>query len=175
MFNRRDPSRCHQAGPARLGLVLTLAVPIVCWAQASTPDIAPKAPQAPVSELIRQLLEEDAKQALAQERRKAMTQAAQATTIAAPLSAAGLAASTAPPASTPGPGRGRLLAIAGVGTRLLVKVQNDGRQAAYMSGSASPVSGADLGLRLKEISPPCATFLDQEQEPVRYCITGVSP
>lgn len=174
MFNRRDPTKGVWAWAARLALTIASAMPIVCGAQASTPDIAPKAPPAPVSELIRQLLEEDAKRALAQERSKAMTQAAQSTIITAP---AGIAETSAPPASTPGPGRGRLLAISGVGARLLVKVQNDGHEASYMSGFASPVAGVDLGLRLKEISisPPCATFLDPAQEPIRYCITGVSP
>ncbi len=172
MFNRRDADRRHLARPVRLGLALALAVPIVCWAQASSLDVAPKAPDAPVSGLIRQLLEEDAKHALDQERRKARTQATQSTAITAPADIAG---TTSPPSSAPAPGRGRLLAIAGVGARLLVKIQNDGRQAAYLSGFAAPVSGADLGLRLQEISPPCATFLDQAQESVRYCINERSP
>lgn len=172
MFKLRDANRRHLATPVRLALALALALPIVCWAQASSVDVAPKAPDAPVSGLIRQLLEEDAKHALDQERRKAKTQALQSTTITAP---AGLADTTAPPSSTPAPRRGRLLAIAGVGARLIVNIQNDGHQAAYLSGFAAPVSGADLGLRLQEISPPCATFLDQAQESVRYCINERSP
>nr|WP_313658788.1 hypothetical protein [Achromobacter ruhlandii] len=174
MFSRRDTAKRIRDRSTRLVLTIALTMPIVCGAQVSTPDIAPKPPPAPVSDLLRQLLEEDARQALARERSKAMTQAAQSTTITAP---AGIAEPTVPPASTPGPGRGRLLAISGVGTRLLVRVQYDGRQASYMSGFATPVAGVDLGLHLKEISisPPCATFLDQTQEPIRYCITGVSP
>lgn len=171
MFNRRDATR-RVARPVRLGLAFTLAAPIVCWAQATNLDIAPQAPEAPLSGLIRQLLEEDAKRALDQERRQAMTQAVQSTSVTAPTA---IAAPASLPSSTPGPGRGRLIAIAGVGSRLLVKVQNDGRQAAYLSGLASPVSGSDLGLRLQEISPPCATFLDQAQESVRYCINERSP
>lgn len=172
MFNRRDADRRHLATPVRLGLAFALAVPVVCWAQASSADVAPKAPDAPVSGLIRQLLEEDAKHALDQERRKAMTLATQSSSVTAPTAIAGPASL---PSSTPGPGRGRLLAIAGVGSRLLVKIQNDGSQAAYLSGVASPVSGPDLGLRLQDISPPCATFLDQAQESVRYCINERSP
>lgn len=69
----------------------------------------------------------------------------------------------------------RLIAIVGVGGHLAAHLQLDNRQAVYVTGKAAPATGAGQGMRLLEISPPCATFLSQEEETFTYCLDERAP
>lgn len=141
--------------------------------QATGPSsaIAPPAPPSPPSHLVRELLEADAKRALAEERAKGgaganSTPAGIATILQGSSAPADTASS--PPASPV-----QIVSITGVGNNLIVRLERGGKAATYRAGVSDAVQGADLGLVLQAISPPCATFRTGSDEVTRYCIGGL--
>lgn len=176
MSSRRDISPGGYIALRLLAATLVLVSPTTGFAQADNLTVAPEAPAAPPSHLVRELLEHDAQQALAQERTKNKTSLV-GIPLGAPLGAAPInidQAAAAPP-SPPKHTLGRLVAIVGVGNRLVAHMQLGGKQATYLGGKALPITGSDLGLRLLEISPPCSTFQLQDQEFFTYCLDERAP
>ncbi|MBB1597484.1 hypothetical protein [Achromobacter sp. UMC46] len=173
MYSRRENSLRTRLALRLAGLALAIGMPATGAAQAENPSVAPEAPPAPPSHLVRELLEHDAKQALALERSKSKTAFAGSPLGAPPPAATAPAdAEQAAQASASPPKQllVRLIAIVGVGGRLAAHLQVDNRQAVYLNGKAAPVTGAGQGMRLLEISPPCATFLSQAEETLTYCL-----
>lgn len=178
MYSRRETSLRNRPALCLAGLALAIALPAGVSAQSDNLSVAPEAPAAPPSHLVRELLEHDAKQALAIEREKSKTAFA-GSPLAVPsvtgITPADAEQAAAPSASPPKQRLARLIAIVGVGRHLAAHVQLENRQAVYLTGKAAPVKGAGQGLRLLEISPPCATFLSQEEETFTYCLDERAP
>ncbi|MDG9971487.1 hypothetical protein N5C72_19080 [Achromobacter mucicolens] len=128
----------------------------------------------PVPQTVQELLELDAQRALDEEKRKAKPGIGGGAQLAA--SGPPAAQATKPdPDTTPVVAPPRLLAITGVGKQLMVMVDQAGRRAHYRTGHAEPVAGVDLGLRLQAVSQPCASFVDQSQDVVTYCLNRGTP
>ncbi|KAG0767290.1 hypothetical protein G6F22_017676 [Rhizopus arrhizus] len=169
MYLRPEISLSTRLAVGLMGLALAICVPATGLAQADNLLVAPEAPTAPPSHLVRELLEHDAKQALALEHLKSKTSLAGSPVAAASAPAdTGLGGSAA--ASQPQHIPARLVAILGVGNRLAAHVQLGGRQAIYLSGTAAPISGPSNDLRLLEIATPCATFLSRTEATLPYCL-----
>lgn len=178
MYLRREISQRTRHALRVASVGLALAVPATGLAQADKLSVAPEAPAAPPSHLVRELLEHDARQALAIERDKSKTAFAGSPPTAAPSTATALADADQPTAISASPPKqrlARLVAIVGVGGRLAAHLQVDSRQAVYLTGKGTPVTGAGQGMRLLEISPPCATFLSQQEETFTYCLDERAP
>jgi len=128
----------------------------------------------PVPQTVQELLELDAQRALDEEKRKAQPGIGGGGQLAASGSPA-VQAATPDPDATPVVAPPRLLAITGVGKQLTVIVDQAGRRAHYRAGRAEPMAGADIGLRLQAVSQPCASFVDQSQDVVTYCLNRGTP
>ncbi|KNE27073.1 MULTISPECIES: hypothetical protein [Achromobacter] len=178
MYSRRETSLRNRRALCLAGLALAVALPAGVLAQSDNLSVAPEAPAAPPSHLVRELLEHDAKQALAIERSKNKTALASSSLAAPPaigITPADPEQATAASASPSKQRLARLIAIVGVGGHLAAHLQLDNRQAVYVTGKAAPATGAGQGMRLLEISPPCATFLSQEEETFTYCLDERAP
>lgn len=178
MYSRREDSLRNSVALCLAGITLTIGLSATGSAQADNLSVAPEAPAAPPSHLVRELLEHDAKQALALERTKSKTVSAGSPHAAAPATAtatANVQQATTYSAAPTEQRLARLIAIVGVGSRLAAHLQLDNRQAVYLAGKAAPVTGAGQGMRLLEISPPCATFLSQAEETFTYCLDERAP
>lgn len=176
MLNRHERKRRTWLVLAAAGAAVALAVPLSVSAQngmiGAGVDVASLSQ--PVPQTVQELLELDAQRALEEEKRKAqpgITGGAQLATSGPP------AAQAADPSSEPAPvvAPPRLLAITGVGKQLTVMVDQAGRRAHYRTGHAEPVAGTDFGLRLQAVSQPCASFIDQSQDVVTYCLNRGTP
>ncbi|MFY3550750.1 hypothetical protein YH64_016545 [Achromobacter sp. LC458] len=178
MYSRREDSMRARLAFCLAGLALAIGMPATGAAQADKLSVAPEAPAAPPSHLVRELLEHDANQALALERSKSKAAIAGSplgappTMATAPADAEQAAATSTSPPKQP---LARLVAIVGVGGRLAAHLQLDNRQAVYLNGKASPVTGHGQGMRLLEISAPCATFLSQTDETLTFCLNERTP
>lgn len=150
-----------------LGMIATSS-----QAQGNEQASLPAPPPAPPSHLVRQLLEHDARQALAHEMAKS-----KATNSTTPFGSdvIGTQATTQEPATAPKPPAARLLAIVGVGNRLVAHIQVGSRQAGYLAGEGKRVAGPDLGIGLVRISPPCATFDIRGQDVSTHCLDERAP
>lgn len=127
-------------------------------------DVASLSPRVP--QTLQMLLELDAQRALEEETRKMQGPGANISTTGPSV------ANTAPSESkaTSSIAPPRILAITGVGHQLHVHVEREGRRAQFRAGGAEPVGGADIGLRLQAVSQPCASFVNQAQDLVTYCL-----
>lgn len=176
MLNLPESKRRRGLGWPVAGAALAIAAPLSVWAQ--IPVVGVGVDFASLSQLVPQtvqeLLELDAQRALDEEKRKAQPGIGGGAQLAASGSPAAQAAKPDPDA-TPVVAPPRLLAITGVGKQLTVMVDQAGRRAHYRSGHAEPVAGADLGLRLQAVSQPCASFVDQSQDVVTYCLNRGTP
>lgn len=175
MLNRPERKRRGWLVFAAAGATVALAVPLSVSAQIGVVgagvDVASLSQLVP--QTVQELLELDAQRALDEENRKAQIKGG-----GAQLAASGPPAAqpTKPdPDATPVVAPPRLLAITGVGKQLTVMVDQAGRRAHYRSGHAEPVAGVDLGLRLQAVSQPCASFVDQSQDVVTYCLNRGTP
>lgn len=175
MLNRPERKRRGWLVFAAAGATFALTAPLSVSAQNGVAgagvDVASLSQ--PVPQTVQELLELDAQRALDEEIRKAQIKGG-----GAQLAASGPpAAQNAKPDSdaTPVVAPPRLLAITGVGRQLTVMVDQAGRRAHYRSGHAEPVAGIDLGLRLQAVSQPCASFVDQSQDVVTYCLNRGTP
>lgn len=176
MLNR--PKRIPRSRPflAVAGAAVALAIPLSALAQngvvGAGVDVASLSQ--PVPQTVQELLELDAQRALDEENRKAQTEKGRSAQLAA--SGPPAAHSDKPdPDAAPVVAPPRLLAITGVGRQLTVMVDQAGRRAHFRSGHAEPVAGVDLGLRLQAVSQPCASFVDQSQDVVTYCLNRGTP
>lgn len=176
MLNLPEPKRRRGLGWPAAGAALVIAAPLSVWAQ--IPVVGAGVDFASlnqvVSHTVQELLELDALRALDEEKRKAQPGIGGGAQLAASRSPAAEAAKPDPDA-TPTVAPHRLLAITGVGKQLTVMVELAGRRAHYRSGHAEPVAGVDLGLRLQAVSQPCASFVDQSQDVVTYCLNRGTP
>ena len=176
MLNRPERKRRSWLIFAAAGATVALAVPLSALAQNGVAgagvDVASLSQ--PVPQTVQELLELDAQRALDEENRKAQTGKGGSAQLAASGPPAAHAAKPDPDA-TPVVAPPRLLAITGVGRQLTVMVDQAGRRAHYRAGHAEPVAGVDLGLRLQAVSQPCATFVDQSQDVVTYCLNRGTP
>lgn len=176
MLNRPEGTRRSWLITVAAALAAMFAVPISASAQnggiGAGVDVTSLSQ--PVPRTVQELLEFDALRALEEEKRK--TQAGNggggpaAVLSLTPPQTAQAASEAASIANVP-----RLVAITGVGDRLIVMVDQAGRRAQYRSGRAEPAAGADLGLRLLGVSQPCASFVDQSQDVVTYCLNRGTP
>lgn len=161
---------------AAAGAAVALAVPLSVSAQngvvGAGVDVASLSQ--PVPQTVQELLELDAQRALDEEKRKAQPGMGGSAQVAASDPPAAQAAKSNPEAS-PVVAPPRLLAITGVGKQLTVMVDQAGRRAHYRTGQTEPVAGVDLGLRLQAVSQPCASFVDQSQDVVTYCLNRGTP
>lgn len=172
MSSRREtPLRLHIASCA-IGIGLGLLTPAMTHAQSQSRVDVPSAPPAPPSHLVRELLELDARQALAEERAKVKSPIPMTPFGEAPPNADSATSETQ---NAPKPPSARVIAIVGVGKHLVAHIQVGERQAAYMDGSSKRIAGADLGLSMLSISPPCATFSLQGQGASTYCLDERAP
>lgn len=176
MLNRPERKRRGWLVSAAAGATVALAAPLSVSAQIGVVgagvDVASLSQLVP--QTVQELLELDAQRALDEENRKAQTGKGGGAHLAASGTPAPQAAKPDPDAtSVVAPPR--LLAITGVGKQLTVMVDQAGRRAHYRSGQAEPVAGVDLGLRLQAVSQPCASFVDQSQDVVTYCLNRGTP
>lgn len=150
-----------------LGLLLPPLALLPASAAATGLEIAPPPPPAPPAHLVRELLEEDAKRALINERLSNASKAAAAgETDHLPLPTArppranesGVPAAESPEPTAIHQPVTRLKGIVGVGGRLSAIVSVDGKEAIYRSGQPLPAIGHDSGLRLVRIAAPCVEF-----------------
>ena len=135
MYSRRETSLRNRRALCLAGLALAVALPAGVLAQSDTLSVAPEAPAAPPSHLVRELLEHDAKQALAIERSKNKTALASSSPAAPPaigITPADPEQATAASASPSKQRLARLIAIVGVGGHLAAHLQLDNRQAVYV-------------------------------------------
>ncbi len=172
MSSRRDFSPRLLVAICAAAIGLGLLSPAITHAQPESQTIVPSPPPAPPSHLVRQLLELDARQALAEERSKVKSPIPMSPLGEMPLSADPATTETPAPPKAP---TARLLAIVGVGKRLVAHIQVGERQAAYLGGTASRIAGPDLGLSSLNISPPCATFSIRDQDASTYCLDERAP
>ncbi|MBJ7264160.1 MAG: hypothetical protein JHC61_10725 [Burkholderiaceae bacterium] len=170
-----------------IDMVIGFSLPFAVSAESTAPHIAPDVPPAPPAHLVRELLEEDARRALINERLSHASSAPAALGIAtasptltvnAGLFEAGNSDSdvaVAPVKSAPSV---RLKSIVGVGTQLSAIVNIDGQDVVYRAGQTQPALGPDKGLRLVKIATPCARFSDTRQDtatPLSVCLNEVHP
>ena len=176
MLNRPERKRRGWLVSAAAGAAVALAVPLSVSAQngvvGAGVDVASLSQ--PVPQTVQELLELDAQRALDEEKRKAQPGMGGSAQVAASDPPAAQAAKSNPEAS-PVVAPPRLLAITGVGKQLTVMVDQAGRRAHYRTGQTEPVAGVDLGLRLQAVSQPCASFVDQSQDVVTYCLNRGTP
>ncbi|WBX89190.1 hypothetical protein [Achromobacter mucicolens] len=176
MLNRPERKRRGWLVFAATGAAVALAVPLSASAQngvvGAGVDVARLGQ--PVPQTVQELLELDAQRALDEEKRKAQPGIGGSAQLAASGPPAAQAAKPDPD-PTPVVAPPRLLAITGVGKQLTVMVDQAGRRAHFRSGHAEPVAGVDLGLRLQAVSQPCASFVDQSQDVVTYCLNRGTP
>lgn len=176
MLNRPERKLRGWLVSAAAGAAVALAVPLSVSAQngvvGAGVDVASLSQ--PVPQTVQELLELDAQRALDEEKRKAKPGIGGSAQVAAPGPPASQAAKPHPEAS-PVVAPPRLLAITGVGKQLTVMVDQAGRRAHYRTGQTEPVAGVDLGLRLQAVSQPCASFVDQSQDVVTYCLNRGTP
>jgi hypothetical protein len=173
MLNRNERKRRSQF-IAAAATAVTLSIPLSVSAQIPVFGVDAVNIALPIPRTVQELLELDAQRALDEEKRKAQS----ANGGGAQLAASGPSAAQATkPSSEPAPvvAPPRLLAITGVGKQLTVMVDQAGRRAHYRTGQVEPVAGADLGLRLQAVSQPCASFVDQAQDVVTYCLNRGTP
>ncbi|SEK05173.1 hypothetical protein [Achromobacter sp. NFACC18-2] len=176
MLNRPERKRRSWLVFAAAGATVALAVPLSALAQngvvGAGVDVASLSQ--PVPQTVQELLQLDAQRALDEEKRKSQSANGGSTQLAAPSPSAaqdvGHNSEAAPVVAPP-----RLVAIMGVGKQLTVTVDQAGRRAHYRAGRAEPMAGADLGLRLQAVSQPCASFVDQSQDVVTYCLNRGTP
>lgn len=178
MFNPLDNRACRYrmagcrlgASAALLALLLpaagqaqpTLWRPMGGQAQPGGQAIAPVPPAAPVSRLVGEILELDARRALLIEQRENTFVPSLGPV---PLGPAPLGASQPPGAanepSTAQPSGqpvAQLQAIVGVGRDLSAIVVRANHRWVFQTGRPSPVAGPDTDLRLVRINTPCAVF-----------------
>lgn len=158
----------------RIGPLLAFLLPLHTWADPIL-QVAPPPPPAPPSATVNQLLQEDARRALAQEQRRSIEMGFSADSLA-PL-AGPHAADRGMPSSTAAPRPAaassvRLLAIVGVGNQLRAHVDAHGQRLTYQSGRASPLVGDGAGMRLMRIAPPCVHLASADGAPVQACLQG---
>ncbi|MGE8672145.1 MULTISPECIES: hypothetical protein [Achromobacter] len=173
MLNRNE-RKWRSQFIAAAATAVTLSIPLSVSAQVPVFGVDAVNIAQPIPRTVQELLELDAQRALDEEKRKAqpgISGGAQLATSGPP------AAQAADPSSEPAPvvAPPRLLAITGVGKQLTVMVDQAGRRAHYRTGHAEPVAGVDLGLRLQAVSQPCASFVDQSQDVVTYCLNRGTP
>ncbi|MNL09980.1 hypothetical protein D3C87_1307590 [compost metagenome] len=159
---------------AAAATAVTLSIPLSVSAQIPVFGVDAVNIALPIPRTVQELLELDAQRALEQEKRKAQGDNGGPGQVAAsslPASQTAKPNSDAAPVVAPP----RILAIMGVGRQLTVMVDQAGRRAHYRTGRAEPVAGADLGLRLQAVSQPCASFTDQSQDVVTYCLNRGTP
>lgn len=176
MLNRPKRIPRNRLFLAVAGAAVALAIPLSALAQngvvGAGVDVASLSQ--PVPQTVQELLELDAQRALDEESRKAQTEKGRSAQLAASGPPAAHSAKPDPDAA-PVVAPPRLLAITGVGRQLTVMVDQAGRRAHFRSGHAEPVAGVDLGLRLQAVSQPCASFVDQSQDVVTYCLNRGTP
>ncbi|MBO1014955.1 hypothetical protein IPU70_15445 [Achromobacter sp. SD115] len=173
MLNRNE-RKWRSQFIAAAATAVTLSIPLSVSAQIPVFGVDAVNIALPIPRTVQELLELDAQRALDEEKRKAQS----ANGGGAQLAASGPpTAQAAKPSSEPAPvvAPPRLLAITGVGKQLTVMVDQAGRRAHYRTGQAEPVAGADLGLRLQAVSQPCASFVDESQDVVTYCLNRGTP
>ncbi|MFJ3465313.1 hypothetical protein [Achromobacter spanius] len=173
MLNRNERKWRRQLIAA--ATAVTLSIPLPVSAQIPVFGVDAVNIALPIPRTVQELLELDAQRALDEEKRKAQSENGEgghvATSIRSPAAQAAKPDPDAPPVVAPP----RLLAITGVGRQLTVMVDQAGRRAHYRAGHAEPVAGVDLGLRLQAVSQPCASFVDQSQDVVTYCLNRGTP
>ena len=170
-----------------MGLAIGFSLPFAVSAESATLQIATAVPPAPPAHLVRELLEEDARRALVNERLSHASNAHAAPGIATvsptPAVNAGsfeagnsdsnvlaVPVKPAPPV--------RLKGIVGVGMQLSAIVNIDGQDVIYRAGQALPALGPDRGLRLVKIATPCAKFTDTRHDTethISACLNEVHP
>ncbi|MDZ5618022.1 hypothetical protein U2261_25645 [Achromobacter xylosoxidans] len=177
MLNLPEPKRRRGLGWAAAGAALAIAAPLSVWAQ--IPVVGAGVDFASLNQVIthtvQELLELDAQRALDEEKRKAQSENGEGGHVITSGRSPAAQATKPDPDAAPGVAPPRLLAITGVGGQLTVLVDQAGRRAHYRAGHAEPVAGADLGLRLQAVSQPCASFVDQSQDVVTYCLNRGTP
>lgn len=181
MFNLHDKQACRYR---RVGCLLgtsatlvalllpaagqtqpTLWRPIGTHTQPGAQAIAPAPPLAPVSRLVKEILELDARRALLVEQRES--------TSVPPLGLmplGGQASATANEPSTAQPSdqpAAQMQAIVGVGRELSAIVVRSTDRWVFRVGHPSPVSGPDTDLQLVRIETPCAVFRKAPQASAR--------
>lgn len=168
-----------------VGLAVGFLLPFTVSAESTTLKIAPDVPQAPPAHMVRELLEEDARRALVNERLSHASSANAAsgnTTVGPTLAISTFEASNSTPNLPAVPVKPasvvRLKGIVGVGMQLSAIVSLDGQDVVYRAGQALPALGPDRGLRLVKIATPCATFTDTRHDPetpISACLNEVRP
>ena len=174
---------------AVFGLLAAPVLPMTTSAESINLQVVPAPPPAPPAHLVRELLEEDAGRALANER---LAQGHAASTRASVSATNQLQVTTAAPDSNPGdssepveppkprPRAARLKGIVGVSGSISAIVDVDGRDVMYRAGQRLPAMGHDPGLRLVKIATPCAIFIDnrhetEKQTQISVCLNEVHP
>lgn len=189
MFNPLDNRACrNRMVGCRLGTsatLLALLLPVASQAQSDLPRllrlgidharpgaqaIAPAPPAVPVSRLVKEILELDARRALLIEQRES-TSAPSLGLV--PLGAgqppvAANETSTAQPFGQPAT---QLQAIVGVGRDLSAVVVRANQRWVFQTGRPSPVAGPDMDLRLVRIETPCAVFRKAPQASAHQPLT----
>ncbi|MGE8657050.1 MAG: hypothetical protein ACN6O8_09920 [Achromobacter sp.] len=162
MFNPLNAEARWRASSVLLALLAAAA----CKAEPAIQAVAPTPPPAPVSRLVGDILELDARRALLIEQRE--------NTPAAPLGAIPFAAgqptaatSDPPAAQAAGQPVMQLQVIVGVGRNLSAVVVRANQRWVFQSGRPSPVAGPDTYLRLIRIETPCAVFRKMPQASAR--------
>ena len=177
MLNCPKRNRLGRLFVAAAGAAVALAAPLAVSAQnvvvGAGVDVASLSQ--PVSQTVQELLEVDARRALDEEKRKAQSENGEGGHVATSVRPPAAQSAKPDPDATPVVAPPRLLAITGVGRHLTVMVDQAGRRAHYRAGHAEPVAGVDLGLRLQAVSQPCASFVDQSQDVVTYCLNRGTP
>ncbi|MFJ3464961.1 hypothetical protein [Achromobacter spanius] len=174
MLNRPERRQRQRFVAIVVCAAAAIAVPLSVVAQIPVFGVDAVNLSQPVPRMVQELLELDAQRALDEEKRKSQPGIGGSAQLAASGPPAAQAARPDPDA-TPVVAPPRLLAITGVGKQLTVMVDQAGRRAHFRSGHAEPVAGVDLGLRLQAVSQPCASFVDQSQDVVTYCLNRGTP
>ncbi len=190
MFNLLDNLVCrNRMAGCRLGssaILLALLLPVAGQAQSDLPRLlrlgigqarpgaqatAPAPPAAPVSRLIGEILELDARRALLIEQRENTSASSLGPVPLGPVPlgagqppAAADEPSTAQPSGQP---VAQLQAIVGVGRDLSALVVRANDRWVFRTGRPSPVAGPDTDLRLVRIKTPCAVFRTAPQASAR--------
>ncbi|MFY3457734.1 hypothetical protein ACOTJD_13815 [Achromobacter xylosoxidans] len=186
MFNPLDNRACrYRMVGCRLGASATLLALLLPAAGQAQPTlwrpmgehyqpgahaIAPAPPAAPVSRLVKEILELDARRALLIEQRESMS-AASLATVTGTAGQTTAAVSEQPPADAADQPAPQLQAIVGVGHTLSAVVVRANQRWVFQTGRPSPIAGPDSYLRLVRIETPCAIFRNAPQASVRTPLT----
>jgi len=154
----------------RLGALCALLLPSLA---AASSGLVPDIPPAPPAQVVRELLELDARRALATELAKSLPALPSVAPVREPPGE-----STAAPeaADAQGPAATVLLrGIYGLGPHLQVEMGIGNRRVVYRAGQPTPIAGDGLGFRLANVALPCVALTDPAGQPLQRCLEDRRP